>query len=210
MTGVPLSSAQSNCVSQQRDEDRPTLWGCGKKSLVLPLVLQLALASSGVESPISLAGSSHFSAHLLTQTAPPLPVDPLTEVPRPAILKADIEALSKRIAAINVNWPTGAVIMAYTGGIVLYAMLLATVAIVATRTIGTVLLVMISLGVGAIGLIIAGLIVGNTTAATARADREALIQERQTLERELKSLEERPPVVDRSFPSPRLVTIATF
>lgn len=179
--------------------------------MVLLLVLQLSLAaSSGVDPAPSLGASSHFSAHLLAQTAPPLPVDPLAETPRALVLKADIESLNARIAAINVNWPTGAVVMAYAGGIVLYALLLASVAIVATRTVGTVLLVMISLGVGAVGLIIAGLIVGNTTAAGARADREALIQERQALERELKSLEERPPVVDRSFPSPMRVTVATF
>lgn len=179
--------------------------------MVLLLVLQLSLAaSSGVDPAPSLGASRHFSAHLLAQTAPPLPVDPLAETPRALVLKADIESLNARIAAINVNWPTGAVVMAYAGGIVLYALLLASVAIVATRTVGTVLLVMISLGVGAVGLIIAGLIVGNTTAAGARADREALIQERQALERELKSLEERPPSVDRSFPSPMRVTVATF
>lgn len=208
---MPLSLAQSNSVSRVIELERPTLSGCGKNSMVLLLVLQLSLASSsGVDLAPSLGASSHFSAHLLAQTAPPLPVDPLVEPPRAMVLKADIEALNARIAAINVNWPTGAVVMAYAGGIVLYALLLASVAIVATRTVGTVLLVMISLGVGAVGLIIAGLIVGNTTAAGARADREALIQERQALERELKSLEERPPVVDRSFPSPMRVTVATF
>ena len=193
------------------EREAPTLSGCGKNSMVLLLVLQLSLASSsGVDPAPSLGASSHFSAHLLTQTAPPLPVDPLAETPRALVLKADIEALTARIAAINVNWPTGAVVMAYAGGIVLYALLLASVAIVATRTAGTVLLVMISLGLGAVGLIIAGLVVGNTAAAGARADREVLIQERQALERELKSLEDRPPSVDRSFPSPMRVTVATF
>lgn len=179
--------------------------------MVLLLVLQLLVASSsGVDPAPSLGASSHFSAHLLAQTAPPLPVDPLAETPRALVLKADIEALTTRIAAINVNWPTGAVVMAYAGGIVLYAILVTTVLLIGTRTVGTAVLVMISLGVGAVGLIIAGLIVGNTAAAGARADREALIQERATLERELKSLEERPPSVDRSFPSPMRVTVATF
>ncbi|MDP3232756.1 MAG: hypothetical protein Q8N26_08270 [Myxococcales bacterium] len=178
---------------------------------MLLLVLQLSLASSsGVDPAPSLGASTHFTARLLAQTAPPLPVDPVAETPRALVLKADIEALTTRIAAINVNWPTGAVVMAYAGGIVLYALLLASVALVATRAVGTVLLVMISLGVGAVGLLIVGLIVGNTTAAAARADREVLIQERSALERELKSLEERPPSVDRSFPSPMRVTVATF
>ncbi|MDP3499655.1 MAG: hypothetical protein Q8S33_04960 [Myxococcales bacterium] len=178
---------------------------------MLLLVLQLSLASSsGVDLAPSLGASTHFTARLLAQTAPPLPVDPVAETPRALVLKADIEALTTRIAAINVNWPTGAVVMAYAGGIVLYALLLASVALVATRAVGTVLLVMISLGVGAVGLLIVGLIVGNTTAAAARADREVLIQERSALERELKSLEERPPSVDRSFPSPMRVTVATF
>lgn len=178
--------------------------------MVLALVLQLSLASSSLGSPPALGSSSHFTAHLLTQTAPPLPVEPVVETPRASMLKTDIESLNKRIAAINVNWPTGAVVMAYTGGIVLYATLVSAALIVATRTTGTLLLVMISLGVGAIGLIVAGLVVGNTAATAARSDREALIQERQALERELRSLEERPPVVDRSFPSPLLVTVATF
>jgi len=189
---------------------RPSLAACGKNSMVLLLILQLSLASSGPESPPSLGASSHFTAHLITQTAPPLPVEPLAETPRASVLKADIESLNKRVAALNVNWPTGAVVMAYTGGIVLYATVLSAGLIVATRTTGTLLLVMISLGVGAIGLIVAGLIIGSAAATAATSDREVLIQERQALERELKSLEERPPVVDRSFPSPMRFTLATF
>jgi len=205
---VPASCAESNLVSL---ETRLTLPACDKTSIVTLLVLQLTLgfAPADAQGP-RLSGSTHFTAQLLAQTAPPLPIDPIAESPRAAVLKADIAALNARIAAINVNWPTGAVVMAYVGGLVLYGALVSTLLFVATRTMGTALLVMISLGVGAVGLIIAGLIVGNTTAAAARADREALVQERQLLERELRSLEDRPPVVDRSFPSPRLVTIATF
>jgi len=178
---------------------------CGKKRSVLPLLLaQLALSS------VNLGASTHFTAQLLEPSTPPLPLDAPTQAPRATALKAELDDLNQRIAATNVNWPTGAVVMAYAGGIALYAVTLTALLLVG-RLPTVALLVLASLAAGGLALVVGGLVVGSVAAAAARATRELLGQERDALKRELERLEAPPPSVDRAFPTPAWAfTVATF
>lgn len=73
---------------------------------MLGLVLQVALCA---------APPSAHEPGLLAQAAAPAPEgSPTTE----AVLEAQLAALNRRILAIDVHWPTGALIAAYTGGLV--------------------------------------------------------------------------------------------
>lgn len=168
------------------------------------VLLHLALATMPESS---FTATAPRAAHLLTQSAPPLLIP---EAPtREATLQADITALNARIKAMNVNWPTSAVILSYVGGIVTYAALL--LGIVGASLGSTLLIPAIAIGIGGLGLLIAGLVVGMNAAATARSDREALIDERDALQRELEQLRTRPSVVDRAFPTPtHSITVARF
>lgn len=145
-------------------------------------------------------------ARLFTQSEPPLLVP---EAPtREATLQADITALNARIKAMNVNWPTGAVILSYAGGLVTYVAVLLGIT---SGFVGSLLIPAIAAGIAGLGLLIAGLVVGMNAAATARSDREALIDEREALQRELDQLRTRPSVVDRAFPTPaHSITVARF
>lgn len=98
-------------------------------------------------------------------------------------LSRELADLNERIKAVNVNWPTGAVVAAYAGGVMLYVTLLLGIVLVASSVVP--LLVVVGMALGGIGLVVAGVIVGNTTAADARALREALIKERDELKRQL-------------------------
>lgn len=147
------------------------------------------------------------AAHLLAQSEPPLLVP---EAPsREATLEADIASLNTRIKAINVNWPTAALILSYAGGLVTYVSVLL---VLVGGVLGSTLLVpAIAVGLGGIGLLIAGLIVGMNMAANAKGDRDALIDERDVLQRELDQLRTRPNSVDRAFPTPtHSITVARF
>lgn len=178
---------------------------------MLALVLHLTLAVDAQAGVQAIAGAPR-AARLVAEepSAPPL-LDP-GGPSRESSLRADIASLNQRIAAINVNWPTGAVIMSYAGGIVLYAILVSGLLVALTSAAPpAALLVLISLGVAGAGLLIAGLVVGMNAAAAAKAERDALIQEREGLDRELKQLEARPSIVDRAFPAPPLtLTLARF
>ncbi|MBM4781847.1 MAG: hypothetical protein GQE15_29565 [Archangiaceae bacterium] len=154
----------------------------------------------------SFTATSPRAAHLLTQSEPPLlaPDAPTRE----ATLETDVAALNARIKAVNVNWPTGAVILSYTGGLVTYVALLLGVV---GGFVGSFLIPAIAVGIGGLGLLIAGLVVGMNVAATAKSDRDALIDERDALQRELDQLRTRPSVVDRAFPTPaHSITVARF
>lgn len=167
---------------------------------MLGVLLQLTLAT------MPGTATAPRAAHLLTQSEPPLLVP---EAPtREATLEADITALNARIKAMNVNWPTGAVILSYAGGLVTYiALLLGLVG----GFVGSLLIPAIAVGIGGLGLLIAGLVVGMNVAATAKSDRDALIDEREVLQRELDQLRTRPSVVDRVFPTPtHSITVARF
>lgn len=167
------------------------------------VLLHLTLATMPA---VSFTASAPRAAHLLTQAEPPLLVPDAPA--REATLEADIAAINARIKAVNVNWPTGAVILSYAGGLVTYvALLLGLVG----GFIGSLLIPAVAVGIGGLGLLIAGLIVGMNAAATAKADRDALIDEREALQRELEQLRTRPSVVDRAFPTPaHSVTVARF
>lgn len=164
------------------------------------VLLQLTLAT------MPGAATAPRTAHLLTQSEPPLlaPEAPTRE----ATLTADITALNARIKAMNVNWPTGAVILSYTGGMVTYvALLLGLVG----SFVGSLLIPAIVVGLGGLGLLIAGIVVGMNVTASAKSDRDVLIDERDTLQRELDQLRARPSVVDRAFPTPaHSITVARF
>lgn len=165
------------------------------------VLLQLTLAT------MPAAATAPRAAHLLAQSEPPLLVP---EAPsREATLEADITSLNARIKAMNVNWPTGAVILSYTGGMVTYVALL--LSLVGGTLMSTLLLPAIVVGLGGLGLLIAGLVVGMNVAAAAKSDRDALIEERDVLQRELEHLRTRPSVVDRAFPTPtHSITVARF
>lgn len=151
------------------------------------------------------------AARLLSQADAPSLLVPDERSSREAALVAEVAALDARIKAINVNWPTGAVIAAYSGGIVVYAVLLTLVAVVTSLSTPAPLIVLVALGVAGAGLLIAGLVAGMNAAAAARLDRDALIHERERLGRELAELRARPDVVlgPPGAPSPTL-TLARF
>ncbi|MBL8941453.1 MAG: hypothetical protein JNM69_43305 [Archangium sp.] len=170
---------------------------------MLGVLLHLTLATMPA-APFT--ATAPRAAHLLTQSEPPLLVP---EAPtREATLEADLAALNARIKAVNVNWPTGAVILSYVGGLVTYvALLLGLVG----GFVGSLLIPAVVVGVGGLGLLISGLVVGMNVAATAKSDRDALIEERDVLQRELDQLRGRPSVVDRAFPTPaHSITVARF
>lgn len=166
--------------------------------------------------PPTLAPEQHRSrapwpARLLAQVdAPPSVLVPEPPPARAAVLEADVAALNRRIAAIDVHWPTGALIASYAGAIVVYAVLVTSVAVFTSLSTPAPLIVLVALGVAGAGLLIAGLVAGMSAAAAARADRDALIRERDQLKRELDELRARPDVVHIPFaPSPTL-TLARF
>ncbi|MBL8923545.1 MAG: hypothetical protein JNJ54_32120 [Myxococcaceae bacterium] len=171
---------------------------------MLGLVLQVALCAA----PSSAHDAAPPEPGLLAQATAPAPEgSPATE----AVLEVQLAALNRRILAIDVHWPTGALIAAYTGGLVVYATLITTFAVLTRLSSPAPLAVLISLGVAGVGLLVGGLVAGANAAASAKADRDALILERDQLKRELDELRARPGLVEwlRSAPAPTL-TLARF
>jgi hypothetical protein len=141
---------------------------------VLTVLTLLTMTQVPLESP--------RSARLLAQAEAPL------EAPMAAPLATQIEQLNVRIRAVNVNWPTGAVVVSYAGGALLY---IAGVTLLTLLPLGMLagapLLVFAGLAIAAAGMLIGGLIVGSNTAAAARAERDELMRERDRLKRELET-----------------------
>lgn len=172
---------------------------CFDAPMVLTLLVALGLGS---------APQPARAARLLAPSPPPLGLQPAEQSDRTALLRAEIASLNGRIAAIDVNWPTGAVLLVATGGIMLYVVTVLG-ATTSSLVTGALLAVTLSLAIGAAALLVAGLVLGATSTASARADRAVLIEEREALERELKRLEATPSLVHLG-PAPRRITVATF
>lgn len=161
--------------------------------MVTALVLHLVTTQAGLSA-------DGFSARLLAQA----PASGTQELP----LDAQIEALNRRILDINVNFPKPASAAIAIGALVAYVDLLVFVSSLSFATPAT-LVVLISVGVGALALVLIGAIVGGVVSAQNREEREALIEERESLKRQLGPSDFPPPMVDRSAPSPTLL-VATF
>lgn len=184
---------------------------------MLVLVLHLALGAGEPIRPtqsaprlIDLGANLPRAVTLLAQSAPPLATP---EALQTADLAAEIAALNKRIMAIDVNWPTGAVIAGYAGGVMLYVTLIvATAALVVTRGASPVpLAVIIGMGVAGAGLVVGAWVAGSTAAASAREQRDSLIKERDLLKQHLKEQGDTVPFVNRQTPEVTpLVTVAEF
>ncbi len=147
-------------------------------------------------------------ARLLAQTEAPLPprVDPA--MAPPDAVAASLASLNARIRAVNVNWPTGAVVAAYLGGIVLYVAVLSALVLIPLASLtATPLLIMLGVGIAGAGLLIGGLVAGSNAAAAARMERDELIREREKLER--LGLPP-PPGVERWTPATPTVTLVRF
>jgi hypothetical protein len=146
--------------------------------MILSLMLSLAVAQTG---DVGLATAPR-AARLVAESPPPLP-DQLD--PSGADVKAELAEVSKRIAAIDVNWPTGAVILSYAGGITAYtATLLAVMLGVLVRSSVT-LIVTIAVAAAGLAVLLVGLVVGFNVATAARLEREELIEQRRRLQEQL-------------------------
>jgi hypothetical protein len=171
-------------------------------SLVFALALQLALAVA--PGGPSLGDPTDRSATFLSQSEPPLKLEP-SQISTDE-LKAEIDRLTASIKATNVKWPVGAVAGSYVGGVGLYFTVIFGL-FVAFR-IGFPLLAFIAVGVSSAALLIGSLAIGSTTAAAGREKREALIKEREDLQRLLdQSGSPAVPMVDSRLALP-MVTIA--
>ena len=137
----------------------------------------------------SLLEQAPRGARLLAQADAPL----VAPGPTPS-LATQVEQLNVRIRAINVNWPTGAVVVSYIGGVLLYVALVTMLTLLPFNLLtGAPLLLFSGLGIAGAGLLIGGLVVGSNTAAASRAERDELMQERDRLKRELETTS--PPVI---------------
>lgn len=177
---------------------------------MLALTLQLALAASG---PVTLDAATPRAATLLAQSAPPLVTPGLDASQASADLTAELAALNKRIMAIDVNWPTGAVIAGYAGGLMLYVTLIASLAaLLVTRGASPIpITVLVGMGVAGAGLLVGAWVAGSTAAASAREQRESLIKERERLQQHLEEQGQGVPFVHRRLPEVTpLVTVAAF
>ena len=159
-----------------------------------------------------------MSARFIAQAPPPLPVRPMESAPvgaRAGQLQSEIDAINTQLRGLKTDWPTVSVVMAYLGWsvspIILVGLLVMALApaFPALLLIGIVIVVV---GLAGVALGIAGIVTGIAGQNAAKAERDALIQRRGELERELKGLNQGgTPGVDRSFESsPRLFTVAAF
>ena len=190
--------------------------------MLTALVLTVSLASiPATPEGIHLSGvTGSMSARLIAQAPPPLPVRPMESAPvgaREAQLQSEIDAINTQLRGLKADWPTASVVMAYLGwsvspialiGLLVLALGAGT-GIAVVTLVGVVMLV---IGLGGVALGIIGIVTGIAGQSAAKAERDALIQQRGELERELKGLKQgSPPGVDRAFESsPRLFTLAAF
>ncbi|AKQ69005.1 hypothetical protein A176_005917 [Myxococcus hansupus] len=152
------------------------------------------------------------SARLLVAQAPETEA-PEVDVPSdaPALRQEDLDArareltlriskLQSEIRTIDTNWPTGSMVMAYSGYVLAPLLLLGIPLIIygvstsnednrgALVALGTGLSVG---GAAGVGLLVAGIITGSRGAAVNRAHREQLVNERIQLEDELRDVKAR-------------------
>jgi hypothetical protein len=160
-------------------------------------------------SAVPSVSSGAPSARLLARADVTPPVDPA--LAPPDTVAAQVAALSLRIRAINVNWPTAAVVLSYVGGIVVYvAVVTALVLLPLASLAGTPLLVLLGVAIAGAGMLIGGLVIGSNTAAAAKAERDELIRERDRLQREVRPEVAPPPGVERWAPVEATVVLAQF
>jgi hypothetical protein len=179
---------------------------------MLPLVAAVLLAVTPTSPSPSLLtpdAGRHLSARLLVAQAPP---DAPPEAPTPAPrvdpeLDARINELSQQVAllqseirSINVNFPTGSLVMTYFGYVLSPLLLLGLPLVIygfgaadagdraGFLNVGGGLTVA---GLVGVGLFVAGLINGSRESNANRARREELVRERIRLEDDLRDLKAR-------------------
>ncbi|MCA3013357.1 MAG: hypothetical protein INH41_13300 [Myxococcaceae bacterium] len=167
---------------------------------MLTLLVNLAFAVMPPEAPrVSLASSPARAATLLTQAdlppPPPLPPDPADAT---SAVRAEIDDISARLIKLPSRfWPSYSVGLTIAGGVAL-----------AVGGIGILLLSWAAMPVelivvAAVGLVllVVGVATGVTTVATADAERQRLLERREVLEEQLRTLrgagrEALPPLVE--------------
>jgi len=178
---------------------------------VLHLAISVSLAIVDPE-PVGLGAPALRAATLLAESPPPLSIPDEPTLSTSASTEAELEALNKRIRAMDVHWPTGAVIAGYAGGLLLYVTFvvgLTALAVGGTSAIPAA--VVIGMGIAGAGLIVVAWVTGSTAAAGAREQREELIKERDLLQKRLRDQGEAVPFVEQRLPAiTPLVTLAQF
>lgn len=135
--------------------------------------------------------------HLLAQAAPSM------EILAPASLTADdlrsqINEINGRLLRLKTDWPTGAVVLLGVGiglsGLGFLGGGFLALVVAALGAPGPALLIWLATTLAGLPLIIPGIIWGTTSAAASKRQREQLIQDRTSLERQLQSMPGAPPM----------------
>ena len=180
-------------------------------SLVAAVLLAAAPTSSAPSllAPEPLSSGRHLSARLLTQApsetpseAPPPPasqVDPELDA-RIRELTQQVALLQSEIRAIDVNFPTGSLVMAYFGYVLSPLILVGIPLIIVglgepddddqATLLGAGAGLTVAGAVG-VGLLVAGLVKGTRESNANRVRREELIRERIRMEDDLRDLKAR-------------------
>ncbi|MCA2976885.1 MAG: hypothetical protein INH41_19505 [Myxococcaceae bacterium] len=143
------------------------------------MALAVVLACLGHAPALGSAGPS--ARHVAgLERSPPAPFEVGAT---PEAVAASVASLDARIRAIDINWPTGAVVASFVGALVLVggltALLITLPFLMATAAP---LLTALAVSIAGAGLLIGGLVVGSSTAAAARAERDELMREREWLQ----------------------------
>lgn len=141
----------------------------------------------------------------LTGQAPPIPSrggPSLTE--QVMQLEADIDGINSQLRGIDTSWPGGSIALVVIGSV-----------LAPTALVGLLLLVipvvgipLLAVGLGGVAMIIVGAVGGSRAKDEAVAQREELIQRRQSLERELSNLRRTAGAPGRTDAA--MITIASF
>lgn len=157
-------------------------------SLVLGLLLT---ATPAAPAGIRLQSGMPRAATLLAQVAPLPPPPPLPPLMAPdtaariAELQADIDELSARLFKLPSRfWPAYSVTLSVLGGL---ALGVAGVVLVVVRWV-SLPVPWVALAVVGLTALLVGIATGVTTVATADAERQRLLEQRDALERELRIL----------------------
>ncbi len=148
--------------------------------------------------------------------APPMPMpEPTSAVPQ-SELQLRINSLNNQIRLTQLDWPGGSVAMAVVGFITASILLPAIFVWLFAGLLGGSSLVgmaVVLTAIGAVGLVIAiiGIVTGVNAQVEAKAQRDALVLERQQLERQLRAAGTGDYSVERSAPSASsLMCVARF